>query len=111
MPNKAEQQHRLRSWGEVLRPLVSLGLVNVIVFLSVWTMRFLYTGTPFAHAIQVLYWITGILGFVLLVYGFILLIRHGGRQLSEAVLLVLFAMIPGLILLIFILSHVGTQPV
>jgi len=102
---------RRESGDVVKRPIVLLALADAIVYIVVWGMGLLYTATPFAHDMHFLYWLTAAIGLILLVYGFTVLVRGGNKRLSEAVLLVLFSMIPGLTMLVAVLSHLGTKPV
>ncbi|MDQ0190514.1 hypothetical protein JI721_13640 [Alicyclobacillus cycloheptanicus] len=56
-------------------------------------------------ALELLYWVTGVAGMVLAVWGFLALTRGGPLQLRKASACVLFAMIPACAALIGILSR------
>jgi hypothetical protein len=57
------------------------------------------------------YWLSATVGLCLGVYGFVSLIRMGNSRMTNNVLTVLFAAIPGCTALVRILSFIGSNPV
>ncbi|QQE77369.1 hypothetical protein [Alicyclobacillus sp. SO9] len=89
--------------------LVIASGLDLVAFLAVWVWRAL--SQPVALITDTLYFVLGAVGFILSVYGFVVLAKGGESTMRRAGLLVLFAFIPAVALLIAVLKVVGGHPV
>jgi hypothetical protein len=90
---------------------VWLSLVDFFVFLGAWVLRNTLNPAVPSTLVQVVYWVTAFAGLMLAVYGFLALTRGRSELMSRSILCILFALVPGIVGLVGILSHLGTQPV
>jgi hypothetical protein len=90
---------------------VWLSLVDLVLFVVAWAVR----GTPSVSLnqtlISVLYWGSSFVGLGLAVFGFLVLTRGRAEQMARSTLCILFALTPGCVGLVALLSHLGTKPV
>lgn len=89
--------------------LVILSAVDLAAFLAVWVWRTL--AQPNGSLAATLYFALGTVGFILSVYGFIVLSKGGESTVRRSGLLILFAFIPAVAVLIAVLKLAGGHPV
>lgn len=97
----------------VRRVWLWLSLVNLLCFLIFWAVGLVKEvhHEMMSQAASVGYWLSATIGLFLGVNGFVSLIRLGKIGMTNHVLTVLFALIPGCTALVRILSLIGSNPV
>lgn len=90
---------------------VWISLLDFVLFIASWVLRSAHSTAVPQALVQVIYWITAFAGVLLATYGFVVLTRGRGEQMRASTLCILFALTPGCVGLVAILSHLGTRPV